>query len=163
MIMKNTRLISRGRRLAGFSLVETVIALGIMGLAITALLGLIPHGVEMSRKAGQASAMARVVDTISSRLNNMPFSSLATGSKQKLFFDDQGVQLDTNAAGTSTAYVVEVEIRPTLVLPGSTTAQPGIHSAIIRMAATPDVNFTFSDRRQNTFQTLPLILGPVIP
>jgi uncharacterized protein (TIGR02598 family) len=146
----------------GFSLVETVIALGIMGLAITALLGLIPHGIEMSRKAGQASAMARIVDTISTRLANMPFSALTPGATQRLVFDDQGVQLEAGKSEDA-VYVVEVQLAATTQLPGAVIAQKGLATAIVNIAATSNIAFNFSNARPNRYTTLPVNIGPFIP
>lgn len=145
----------------GFSLVETVIALGIMGLAITALLGLIPHGIEMSRKAGQASAMSRIMDTISSRLANMPFPALVGGATQRLFFDDQGLQLESGQ--TDMVYVVEVQINTTSILPGVATNQVRMATAQVRIAATSNATFSFAGGRSNRYKTLPMIIAPLIP
>jgi uncharacterized protein (TIGR02598 family) len=60
----------------GFSLVETVIAIGIMGLAVTALLGLLPHGMEMAKKAGDEGARARILDSIRSDISHMTYSDV---------------------------------------------------------------------------------------
>ena len=150
----------------GFSLVETVMALGIMGLAITALLGLIPQGIEMSRKAGHASAQARIVDTIATRLGNMPFNSIDAQNGLRMFFDDQGVQVSGREASSGAVYVVEVEVKGLaagVTLPGVAAPQPLLETVVVRIAATPDLNYKFSAVNQRTYETVPLIFGPLIP
>lgn len=150
----------------GFSLVETVMALGIMGLAITALLGLLPHGIEMSRKAGNASAQARIVDTISTRLNNMNFGAIAAQNGVRMMFDDQGVQVDQADAAVSGVYVARVVVNgggAGAKLPGVATPQPLLQAVTVQVAPTPKFNFNFDGANPRTFQSMPLLLGPVIP
>jgi uncharacterized protein (TIGR02598 family) len=157
----------------GFSLVETVMALGIMGLAITALLGLIPHGIEMSRKAGHASAEARIVDTIATRLSNMPWIAGTGGAvsidqqdKKRMLFDDQGVQVESNSDYAPAVYVARVLVRGTgggPKLPGKDEPQPLLRYVEIQIAATPNTKFDFDRAGARSYQSMPLILGPFIP
>ena len=49
---------------AGFSLVEVVLAVGIMAMGVVTILGLLPHGMEMSRKTANEQAETRIVDQL---------------------------------------------------------------------------------------------------
>jgi len=151
------------RRLArGFSLIETVLALGIMSLAITALLGLLPHGLEMSRKAANASAQSRIIDQIRNRLSNNSFSSLELMGNQTLFFDDQGELLDKDFEATVyVARVVASAIRMTL--PGVGETEENIVRFQVQIAATPNTAFDFAAAPLNSYQSVPLLLAPIIP
>jgi uncharacterized protein (TIGR02598 family) len=160
----------------GFSLVETVMALGIMGLAITALLGLIPQGIEMSRKAGHASAQARIMDTIATRLANMPWyvnpdvpaplSAIDQQDNQRMLFDDQGVQVQRNSTASPAVYVARVLVHgsgPGPTLPGAANPQPLLRTVEVQIAATPNDKFDFEKANPRTYQSMPLMFGPTIP
>lgn len=142
-------------------------ALGIMGLAITALLGLLPQGLEMSKKAGNATAQARIMDTVSARLNNMSFQGIDTVNNQMMYFDDQGIQVDSSRAQMDGAYVVRVVVRDAGVgakLPGVGAGQPLLRTVVVQIAAAPGGRFNFDDARNNrSFQTVALNVGPFIP
>jgi uncharacterized protein (TIGR02598 family) len=151
---------SNGR---AFSLVETVLALGILGLAITALLGLLPHGIEMTRQAANISAVSRIVGNISSELSLFQFSELRSGSARisNLAFDDQGSKII--GGQTFQSYLAEVNISNTgAVIPGSGTPQPQMIIAVINVAATPNPGFVFNPAAPNTYVSIPVILGPVL-
>ncbi len=148
-------------------------ALGIMGLAITALLGLIPHGIEMSRKAGHASAEARIIDTIATRLGNMPWQSPGGGGtsvdqqdRKRMLFDDQGVQVESNTDFTPAVYVARVLVKGLTIgprVPGIVTPQPLLRYVEVQIAPTPDPKFNFDSANPRSYQSMPLILGPFIP
>lgn len=156
---------SPARSSAAFSLIETVLALGIMGLAVTALLGLLPHGIQMSKKAADNSAQSRIVDIVSSKLANMPFSDLLQQDNQRLFFDDQGVQLPDQDA-QSTIYVARVRVyggNNSVILPGGAAAEPLVARVVVQVTNVPNMNFNFDTALPESFQTIPLLFGPTNP
>ena len=150
----------------GFSLIETVLALGIMGLAITALLGLLPHGIEMSRKAANVSAMARIMDSVQSRLSMNSFSALKGLNTTVLHFDDQGAVLEDGGDMSLSSYVVRV--RPAradaaAMLPGSGTPEETLLSFSVDIAATANTKFNFDGAAPNSFDSLPVHIAPFAP
>ncbi len=154
----------------GFSLIETVLALGIMSLAITALLGLLPHGIEMSRKAANASAQSRIMDQLHNRLVNNSFNNLAAMQDQTLHFDDQGEMLDASNDLRDTVYVARIHIasdsgntKPLARLPGSTALQNKLLKFQVQIASTPNTAFDFDSAPQNSYQSVPLLVGPFVP
>jgi uncharacterized protein (TIGR02598 family) len=152
-------------RPTAFSLIETVLALGIMGLAITALLGLLPHGIQMSKKAADAGAQTRIIDVISAKLSNMPYEDVLNQDNQRLFFDDQGVQLVDQDA-QSTIYVARVRVfsgTNGLTLPGATGAEPMLARVVVQVTNVPNLNFNFDTALPGSFQTVPLLFGPTQP
>jgi uncharacterized protein (TIGR02598 family) len=90
---------------AGFTLTEIVIALGVISFAFVALLGLLPAGMDSSRKAADSTVIATVLEDLHNRLRGLP---LVAGTPQPLvaggpsispaFFDDQGVFISPNAS-----------------------------------------------------------------
>lgn len=148
----------------GFSLIETVLALGIMSLAITALLGLLPHGLEMSRKAANASAQSRIVDQIQARLTNNSFNALRDLNTQTLRFDDQGELLESGSDMLSAVYIARVVANmKDIELPGGDDPEPTLLRFIVQIAATPKADFNFDSEPPNTYQSVPLLLAPLVP
>jgi len=64
----------KGRR-GGFSLIELTIALGIVGFALVAILGLVPVGMKAFQDAMRLNVEAEIVQTISRELENTPWKS----------------------------------------------------------------------------------------
>ncbi len=154
------------RARAAFSLVETVLALGIMGLAITALLGLLPHGIEMSRKAANAAAEARIIDTIVGRLSNVPFASLPAQNNIEMHFDDQGVEVDGTADLLESTFFARVLV-PTgthgLTLPGAAQSETTMRRIQIQIVQTALRRFNFDSAPSKTFTTVPVVLSSMAP
>ncbi|MBL9146337.1 MAG: Verru_Chthon cassette protein B [Verrucomicrobiaceae bacterium] len=158
--------VSRSNGTCGFSLIETVLALGIMGLAITALLGLLPHGIEMSRKAANVSAMSRIVDSIQSRLLMNSFVALKNLGSTTLHFDDQGAILEDGGDLTMSSYVVRVRpARGTALatLPGAAQNEETLLCFAVDIAATANPNFNFENAVKNSFDSIPLHIAPLVP
>ena len=149
----------------GFSLIETVLALGIMSLAITALLGLLPHGLEMSRKAANASAQTRIIDLIQNKLSNNSFASLGLlSADQTLHFDDQGELLDDGHDLTGSVYVARVVAdQKNVTLPGSGAIELTLLRFQVQIASTPRPEFDFDSEPVNSYQSVPLLIAPLIP
>jgi uncharacterized protein (TIGR02598 family) len=150
---------------SGFSLIETVIALGIMGLAVTALLGLLPHGMEMSKKAASASAQSRIVDFVRGELAHYKLTTLqAMTAPVRFQFDEEGMNVDTTDRVSFVSYVAEVQ-PPTgrvIRLPGG-DAEPYLLNFAVKVAATPNRDFSFLAEAANRFVVVPLHIGPTIP
>ena len=144
----------RSRR--GFSLVETVLAMAVMSLAVTVLLGLLPHGLEMSRKAGISAGEARVTTEILGELSQVDWAALEGYDGDKFYFDDQGVRLDAGD-GPQIAYVVRVRLPVPLMLPGAAVASGDLRRVVIEIASTPDTGFAFTTGQ--TFSTYTSILS----
>lgn len=153
---------SSGRRASAFSLIETVLALGIMGLAITALLGLLPHGIQMSKKAADASAQSRIIDVISSRLSSLPFDELQAQDQQRVLFDDQGVQLGAENS-QSAIYVARVLVYTGtrgVTLPGAASTESLVARVVVQITNIPNPDFNFDSAAPESFQSVPLLFGP---
>ncbi len=154
-------------RSRGFSLVETVIALGIMGLAVTALLGLLPHGMEMSKKAANAGAESRILDTLRSELGNFSFSGLSSLNRKRLAFDEEGMLLQTSDSAVRISYVVEVTsaasgVKP-VALPGASSPEPFLRNFVVKIAPSPNNDFNFDTAAAGSYRVLPLHFGPTVP
>ena len=154
---------------AAFSLVETVLALGIMALAITALLGLVPHGLEMSRKAANAASETRIVDTILGQLSNIPFNNVKDQDKMELHFDDQVEEVDDTVDANQSTYIARVLVAnppggPTgFTLPGSPAGQAEMWRVQVQIVQSPLRHFNFDAAPPKSFTTVPVVLAPLAP
>lgn len=136
----------------GFSLVEVVMAVGIMALGVVTILGLLPHGLEMTRKTANEQAETRIVDLIVGEMQSADWATLDLTPKQVRYFDDQGLELVEGDAGSGDfsmmlSYVVQVNIPPLDVrLPnndGSMVPNQNLRRVMIKMIAAPLRDFNF--------------------
>lgn len=125
-------------------------AVGIMALGVVTILGLLPHGLEMSRKTANEMAEARIIEHIVGEMQSTEWQALDNYGQQKRYFDDQGLELlDINSAESSFAlsYVVRVEVPPLDVrLPTNTASAPidqNLRRVTIRIVAAPLRDFNF--------------------
>jgi uncharacterized protein (TIGR02598 family) len=140
------------RTRSGFSLVEVVLAVGIMGLGVVTILGLLPHGLELSRKTFNEQAHTRIVDSIASDLQGASWADMAGATRAggiKFFFDDQGLRQEssTNATFVARAQMVnEAELTIGMPMPGNANSlqpNPNLRRIRIDVATSQDQNFNF--------------------
>jgi|GEM_PF-2343988 len=154
---------------SGFSLAEVAIAVAILALSLTTLLGLIPSVMTNIRKASNLTAENRIVSEITGRIelgdwgnpSAPPFhwSNLSEILAQRWYFDDQGNPIKTSDSGFGMrlSYVATAELAPSseagqsgqVTLPGNgnSSAPPTTNSKVIhvRVAGTTDASFNFSN------------------
>ena len=131
----------------GFSLVEVVIAVGIMALGITAVLGLLPHGLAMTKKTADLTYQTRIFQQILSEYQAMPWTEIVrgVGNGERRSFDYEGIEL-RGGQEQLLSYVAEVELENKAVsLPSTTNPPPNdnLRRLIVKIAATPNSNYKF--------------------
>lgn len=136
---------------SGFSLVEVVMAVGIMALGVVTILGLLPHGLKMTNQTANEQAETRIVDFLVGDVQSTNWATIDATPTQTRFFDDQGLELDqTNPDfGILLSYVVQVTIPEYDVrLPnndGNMVANQNLRRVIIKMVAAPLRDFNFEN------------------
>lgn len=84
-----------------FSLVEVVLAIGVIGFGVLIVLGLMPVGLNTMRQAMDNSTEMQIVKQISGEALLTPFSQLSTNFSGKTFYyDEQGIKESTASANT---------------------------------------------------------------
>jgi uncharacterized protein (TIGR02598 family) len=97
----------------GFSLVETVLAMGIVSFAMMGILGLVPLGLSHFRQAMTVTAESQILQSLSNDLLLADYDKLVdefaqNGGKLEYYYDDQGGKVDSGAA--ERLYTVTVEL-----------------------------------------------------
>jgi uncharacterized protein (TIGR02598 family) len=160
---------SAASHLRAFSLVEVVIAVGVVAFAFVAILGLIPAGLTQFRQAIDTSVCAQIAtrviqdaqqtefDTLVDYPNtktqdpNYTFRAPLAGAPALRYFDEQGNELA--AQGTNVVYQVNTRIGVALDTPGSADG------ADSRSTATVTVQVIFNPGNQ-TLTYVPSTTNP---
>lgn len=136
----------------GFSLPEVTLSVAIAALGIISILGLMPQGLEMSRKTGQLAAHRQIVEQIIRDLDQTDWVNLPVGVKTK-YFDDQGLELLTASAPTM-SFIVKYEIAAANPnLPKNPVAELYLRKVVIKIATTVNPAFDFTDANERHYNT----------
>ena len=149
-------------KIAAFSLVEVVLAIGIMVLGVVTILGLLPHGMEMSRKTANEQAETRIVDQLVGELQSSDWAgmggvtSAGASAGVKSYYDDQGLRLYESGGSIANqlVYVARVKLVDTteftkgMKMPskaGATATNQNLRRVMVEVAVTQDQNFNFDN------------------
>jgi uncharacterized protein (TIGR02598 family) len=78
----------------GFTLVEVLLALGIVSFAFMALCGMLPVGLKTYRDAMDATCRANIVRVVTSELSQSPYTNIDTTLMSSTrYFSDQGLEV----------------------------------------------------------------------
>jgi len=107
----------KGARLRrGFTLVEVVLAIGLIGFCLLAVVGLMASAQRSSKEANERTAVALILQSSRGVLSGLPLTNLAnllgSGNGVWMGFDGEGRYLgrtnSSNAVDTNAAYRVQV-------------------------------------------------------
>lgn len=97
--MNTNSFLSSLRKSRAFSLVETVIAMGVVSFAMLGILGLIPVGLSNFRDAINFTAESQIIQGLSNDILLSNYDELVAeypaGVKKERFYDDQAAELPT--------------------------------------------------------------------
>lgn len=143
----------------GFSLVEVTLAVAIAALAIITFLGLLPQGLEISRKTSMMTLNSNILEQVVRDLENTAYNQLPAvgGSTVSRYYDDQGVQVQADSKNIS--FVAQMDFSGSAALPATESSQPFLRRVVVRIANTSDKNFEFSADRRYTYSTFSHILA----
>lgn len=135
-------------RRAAFSLVEVVLALGIMAFGLVPLMALLPIGLKMHRQAIDTTVSSQIVARVAQEAQQTDYSNLPDGGSQPLTycFDDQGNLLATGNSRSLFAsckdpkriYDVQATVNKIADLPGSGAATRSPSLARIQIDIAPN-------------------------
>lgn len=154
---------------AGFSLIETALALGIVAFAFVALLGLLPAGMTVFRKSVDTTVSAQIVQHIVSDAEQSDFDALLDRATEKSadfyvlktrYFDDQGSEVVPAGQTAPTAadllrILYQVRVRGSQ--PGPPSVSDGGSS---NFTSLPQVDGRRFHPRESTFLTIQIANNP---
>jgi uncharacterized protein (TIGR02598 family) len=141
----------------GFSLVEVTLAVAIAAVAMITFLGLLPMGLETSRKTSTRIANANMLEQVVQNLDGLLWGANngnvpSAGYKQRLYFNEEGTQVPSGSADMT--YLVEVEYRGPANLDKDAGVQSFLQRALIRIANTNSAGFQFPSSSGGTSGTM---------
>lgn len=122
------------RRVAAFSLVEVVLALGILSFAFVGLLGLLPVGLNTFRQSVNALVALQITQRVVNEAQQTDFNTFVKNQQAVRYFDDEGNEL-LNATGA--IYYVNVRILPEVTVPGATQTNVNLAEITVQVANNP--------------------------
>lgn len=122
---------------SAFSLIEVVMAIGIVAFAFISVLGLIPTGLNTFRLSIDASVGAQIVQRVMNEAQQTDFDVLTQNIDGASFryFDDQGNEIET-AASSGAIYQVQTRVNPVTTIPGNSNYST-VATIIIQIANNP--------------------------
>ena len=137
----------------GFSLVEVTLAVAIAAVAMITFLGLLPMGLETSRKTSTRIANANMLEQVVQNLDGLLWSALPDkNATKRLYFNEEGTQVPSSSADMT--YLVEVEYKGPASLPQNSGTQTYLQRALIRIANTNSAGFQFPSSNGATSGTM---------
>lgn len=123
-----------------------------MALGVVTILGLLPHGLEMSRQTANEQAETRIVDLVVGEMQAIDWNNIQVAEPQIRYFDDQGLEL-IQAGGDEFKmqlnYVVQVTIPvldvklPTNDKDVGRQVNQNLRRVIVKMISAPLPDFNF--------------------
>jgi uncharacterized protein (TIGR02598 family) len=107
-----------GRRSAGYSLVEVMVAVGIVSFGIIAMVSMMPSGLSTFRNSMDRSISSQIAQRIVSEERQKNFDNIAAGTTYQ-YFTDEGDKTTLGAANQ--IYVARVDIVKQVSVPAATT------------------------------------------
>lgn len=144
------------QRDSGFSLVEVALAVAIAAVGIITCLGLLPEGLEMSRRTAELAINSNILEQVVRDVENAgwPYLSAQT-SKVKKFYNDQGTEVAQDAKDIT--YVVEVDYTALAYLSATNQSEDGLQQnlkrLVIRMATSTNPEYKFEGKNPALYKT----------
>lgn len=127
---------------AAFSLIEVVLAIGIVSFAFVGMFALLPAGMTIFRQAIDNSIGSQIVQRIVNEAQQTDFPALTAAPITTRYFDDQGNELEPTAANNS-LYTAEVSVLAQTPVPapqGTTRPTASLATVTIKLANNPGHN-----------------------
>ncbi|MGK0188462.1 MAG: hypothetical protein ACI9R3_004273 [Verrucomicrobiales bacterium] len=146
---------------SGFSLVEVVIALGIVATVMVALLALLPLGMDALREAADLTVQSRIAESLRGDVQQADWDTLDRYRNELRYFDAEGTTLETAGSGTR-LYTAKIEFPDTPInLPGLGKNRY-TKKIIIKVAFTPPgqetVNWNVEELDKKRYREYPTVV-----
>jgi uncharacterized protein (TIGR02598 family) len=133
--MSTSPVILRETKKKGFTLIEVVLALGIVSVALLSTMGLMAVGLTTFHGATDRTIQAQITQRVVGAVRQTDFSRLSQLNDSTFYYDDQGLEVTDASAITAKRYVYSAKISVT-----NSTIIPSTLSAASQYLATISVN-----------------------
>lgn len=137
-------------------------AVAIAALGIVSIMGLMPQGLETSRKTSNMAAESRIMQEIIGDLESADWSNLETyvSATSIRSYDDQGIQV--TGGNVLVSYVAKLQISSDSYIPQSgSVAAPYLRRLVVKIASSPRTNFDFGDTNSARYKTISYLLPKI--
>ena len=142
--MKTTLQRKRGNR-SGFSLVEIVVAVGIVATVMVALLGMIPTGLNTVNEAAHTMSEIRIAQQVLGEVQLTDWREIEQWeSDGPYFYDLEGTKLETEDSN-KVVYTCEVEVGEPAPMLGSRRINPYMKRITVKVSNKRGGPINFSD------------------
>ena len=125
----------RAVRRTGFSLVELVLAIGIVSFAFLSLFALLPAGLTIFRQSMDTTIGSQIVHRIINEAQQTDYPTLIAVPASERYFDDQGNEVETIA---DSIYTVEITVTAPTTLPNASTPDStSLATMVVKFANNP--------------------------
>lgn len=131
-----------GRRSAGYSLVEVMVAVGIVSFGIIAMVSMMPSGLSTFRNSMDRSISSQIAQRIVSEERQKNFDNITAGATYQ-YFTDEGDKTTLGAANQ--IYVARVDIVKQVGVPGASIQNQNMAQVRVRIANRPRVTSALQD------------------
>ncbi len=153
----------------GFSLVEVALAVAIAALGIITCLGLLPEGLEMSRRTAELTMQSNILEQIIRDIEKAAWVDIAGGpARQNRYYDSQGIQVAEDSRDIT--YVVEIDASVECDYPGSNEdskfhkeLQNQLQRLVIRIATSSSTDYDFRGKDPSLYTTFNHYVARVQP
>ena len=122
-------------RIAGFSLVELVLAIGIVSFAFVSILSLIPMGMTAFQQAIDTTVGSQIVRRLINEAQQTDYATLVATPTSEHYFDDQGNEVPNMAASI---YTADVTVTAPTSLPNTATPDStNLATVVVKLANNP--------------------------
>lgn len=111
-----------------FTLIETVLAIGIVSFAFVGIMGLLPCGLQVFRKAMDTTLEGQVVQHVVGTISRTPYGQLSQLQGETFYYDEAGNVVP--AQSTEGIYTASVSLNSQPALPGSESMDDGILTGV---------------------------------
>jgi alanine dehydrogenase len=94
------------------------------------------------------------------------FEALKLFDSETIHYDDQGVAIEDGGDLRSSSYIVRVKPGGSSVnamLPGGTLPETTLLRFQVQIAATPSTEFNFDSAPRNAYESMPVLIAPLVP
>ena len=161
--MRNSYRQPPGRRSAGYSLVEVMVAVGIVSFGIIAMVSMMPSGLSTFRNSMDRSISSQIAQRIVNEARQTDFATLVGYSGNPSFeyryFTDEGDEVKSGDSKTR-VYAAFTEVTSPIVVPGASGNFTNSSVARIRVRVANNPRTESSEEVKNSIRNVSPIFWP---